>query len=404
MLVISDNFLSGFGQPQADQHVVVLPWLNLRVLSFSNNSVQGPLPIRPPYTDIYYASDNKLSGEISPLFCYLTSLQFLDLSNNNLSGMLPQCLGYFSEDPAPLKGAGSFWLGTLPELKVLALRSNGFHGVLGKPEYSHGFPKLRIFDLSHNNFTGQFLIDYIFSENAMMRVDINVNQSTYMRAKNNFVASGFYMSGGFAYSMSIATKGLELNYPRIQEAFAIIDISSNRFEGSIHELIENLKGLRSLNISNNFFTGSIPSFMGNLTLLESLDVSQNKLSGEIPQQLMQLTFLAKFNVSHNNLTGPIPHGTQLTSFDITSYEGNPGLCGDPLPKKCGSPSLPPSSVEENDSTELIDWKFVVIWKWVDCWSSSWLLADLLITRFPERFIEIVGMITPNKRRRKRRRN
>ncbi|XP_061999242.1 receptor-like protein 7 [Rosa rugosa] len=454
-LLIEGNFLSGFGQPQADQHLVVLPWLNLRLLSFVNNSLQGPLPIPPPCIEIYYASDNKLSGEISPLICSLTSIQLLDLSNNKLSGMLPQCLGYFSDYLQVLRlGNNSFqgilpqvysqrsilkmidvshnqlqgklprsladcvmleflvlsnndfsdvfpfWLGTLPELKVLALRNNDFHGVLGKPEYSRGFSQLRIFDLSYNNFTGELLIDYIFSENAMMRVDISVNRSTYMRANVNSEGSGINIYIGFAYSMSIAVKGLELYYPKIQEAFAVIDISSNRFEGRIHEFIGNLKGLRSLNISNNIFTGSIPSFLGNLTLLESLDVSQNKLSGEIPQQLVQLTFLAKFNVSHNNLTGPIPHGTQLTSFDITSYEGNSGLCGDPLPEKCGNPSLPPSSVEDNDPIEF-DWKFVVA-GFGSGLVVGVVLADLFITRFREWFIEIVGMITPMKRRRQRR--
>ncbi|KAL6125868.1 hypothetical protein ACLB2K_073929 [Fragaria x ananassa] len=238
----------------------------------------------------------------------------------------------------------------LSALRLLNLSNNVFNRTF-PPELSN-LTNLRVLDLYNNNLTGVLPV-------SMATFHCALYNFRYMRAKINYVASGFYMSGGFAYSMSIATKGLELYYPRIQEAFAIIDISGNRFEGSIHEIIGNLKGLRSLNISNNIFTGSIPSFMGNLILLESLDVSQNKLSGEIPQQLMQLTFLAKFNVSHNNLTGPIPHGTQLTSFDITSYEGNPGLYGDPLPKKCGSPSLPPSSVEENDSTELIDWKFVV---------------------------------------------
>ncbi|KAL6125879.1 hypothetical protein ACLB2K_073930 [Fragaria x ananassa] len=124
-------------------------------------------------------SHNQLQGKLPRSFANWVMLEFLVLSNNDFSDVFP------------------FWLGTLPELKVLALRSNGFHGVLGKPEYSHGFTKLRIFDLSHNNFTGQFLIDNIFSENSMMRVNINVNQSTYMReslfsAPGNFTGSGWH--------------------------------------------------------------------------------------------------------------------------------------------------------------------------------------------------------------------
>ncbi|XP_062020766.1 receptor-like protein 9DC3 [Rosa rugosa] len=116
-------------------------------------------------------------------------------------------------------------------------------------------------------------------------------------------------------------------------------------------------------MSNNILTGLIPSSLGKLKLLESLDLSQNKFSGKIPRQLTQITFLAKLDVSHNNLSGPIPRGTQFATFESTSYEGNLGLCGDPLPKKCGNeaPQLLPSTEEENGSdfgTEL-DWIFVL---------------------------------------------
>ncbi|VVA40500.1 PREDICTED: receptor [Prunus dulcis] len=151
-------------------------------------------------------------------------------------------------------------------------------------------------------------------------------------------------------------------------------------------------------MSNNILTGSIPLSLGSLTQLESLDLSHNHLSGEIPQQLGQLTFLGKFNVSHNNLTGPIPQGTQLTTFDSTSYEGNPGLCGGPLQNKCGvakTPQQPPSSVEQNDSGSAgafeFDWKFVLAGLGSGLVVGV-VLADVAITRRKELFVKIVGMI------------
>ncbi|CAL8121345.1 unnamed protein product [Prunus armeniaca] len=170
---------------------------------------------------------------------------------------------------------------------------------------------------------------------------------------------------------TITNKGVRRYYLKIQEDFRSVDLSSNKFKGNISEFIGNLKGLRSLNVSNN--SGCIPSSLGNLTLLESLDLSQNKLSGEIPQ-------------------------FDLTSFDITSYERNPGLCGDPLPEKCGNteaPQLPPSSVEEDDSNSGIefDWKFVLA-GFGSGLVIGVVLADLLITRRPEWFIKIVAMVRP----------
>ena len=40
------------------------------------------------------------------------------------------------------------------------------------------------------------------------------------------------------------------------------------------------------------------------------------------------------DLSNNNLSGKILVGPQLNTFNATAYEGNPNLCGFPLPKKC----------------------------------------------------------------------
>ncbi|CAL8121319.1 unnamed protein product [Prunus armeniaca] len=197
-LDLSLNFLSGFDH----QNSILLPWLNLIVLRLYSNMLHGPLPIPRPNIIYYAISDNKLDGEISPLICNLSSLQYLVLLNNKLSGMLPQCLGTFSDDLRVLSlGNNSFhgflpqtysntsnlrmidvsdnklqgqlprtlencvmleflvlsnnefndvfpfWLGTLPNLKLLAMPHNGFYGVIGKPKKKLHFPELRILDL-----------------------------------------------------------------------------------------------------------------------------------------------------------------------------------------------------------------------------------------------------------------
>ncbi|KAM1443879.1 hypothetical protein ACFX2I_040103 [Malus domestica] len=412
--------------------------------------LHGPLLMPPPHTVRYHVANNNLNGTISPLICSLTSLQHLDLSNNNMSGMLPPCLGNFSADLRVLRiGNNSFsgflpetytntsslmlidvshnqlrgqlprslgncirlefidlsynkfsdvfpfWLGALPELKLLAMHQNAFYGLIEEPardnvEY---FPELRILDLSSNSFRGKFPSQNIFSGNVMRGV--TRNQSTYMKARTFIDAPSLRLNFHIYYSSTITSKSVERYYPKIHEAFAVIDISSNKFEGRIPEFIGNLEGLISFNISGNLLTGPIPSSFGNLRRLESLDLSHNKLSGQIPQSLTQLTFLAVFIVSNNSLTGPIPHGTQLTSFNSSSYEGNPGLCGDPLPKKCRDPKAPrlsPSKTEENDSGSFeFDWKFVLAGLGSGLVVGV-VLSDVVITKKHEWFVEIVKTI------------
>ena len=76
----------------------MLPWENLYILDLHSNLLQGPLPTPPNSTFFFSVSHSKLSGEISSLICKESSMGILYLSNNNLSDMLPHCLGDFSKD------------------------------------------------------------------------------------------------------------------------------------------------------------------------------------------------------------------------------------------------------------------------------------------------------------------
>jgi len=102
--------------------------------------------------------------------------------------------------------------------------------------------------------------------------------------------------------------------------------------------IEDLFELVSLNLSRNNLIGKIPSNIGKLASLEFLDLSRNKLVGSIPTSLAQINRLTMLDLSHNYLSGEIPIGTQLQSFNASSYENNLDLCGLPLEKLCIKPT------------------------------------------------------------------
>ncbi|XP_075647697.1 receptor-like protein 6 [Castanea sativa] len=411
ILEMSDNLLTGF-----DQISDALPWTNLQVLYLSNNKLKGSLPIPPPSIFYYSVSNNMLSGNISQMICKLSSLSYLDFSYNNLSGFLPQCLGdlrnlyilnlqnnnfhgripqIFMEGcklrmmslnqnrfqgalPRSLTSCTMLeildignnyisdifpsWLGILPELRVLILQSNGFHGSIGKPETNSRFPKLHVIDLSNNYITGKLPYEYFQIWKAMQILDVSglaYMQTTQVLQRNGWVYS-------YRYPMILTNKGIKIKYSRIQDFFVAIDLSSNNFEGEIPKVVGNLNALYMLNLSNNFLTGFIPLSLATLTNLESLDLSQNMLVGEIPPQLVELTFLTFLNVSYNNLTGPIPQGKQFLTFQNNSFDGNVELCGNPLSKRCASSEdspTPPSNFEANQGSEFsfeFGWKVVAM--------------------------------------------
>ncbi|KAK3404325.1 hypothetical protein EUGRSUZ_K00632, partial [Eucalyptus grandis] len=411
-LNLSHNFLTGL-----DRYYPINP-LYMYTIDLSHNMLKGTPPEAPVSILHYIISNNGLTGALPPWICNLSSAITLDLSSNNMTGVLPVCLGNISESLAilNLKGnnfhgsiakvlltgtqltmidlsdnqlqgklprslanckmlkfinfannliADTFpsWLGSLPELHVLILRSNKFYGVIERPKSSSTFLKLRILDLSINAFTGKLPMEFFQCWNAMKSktgnfayMQRNVQQSDYLM----YIGNGIYN-----FSMTVIYKGHKTIYPKILKVFTIIDLSRNFFKGEIPNVIGDLKGLQGLNLSNNFFSGHIPSSLGNLTALESLDLSLNKLSGQIPQKLLELNFLSFLNISYNNLTRFVPRGKQFNTFSNNSFEGNSGLCGEFISKKCqdsGDKLGKPSTHQEEDlgSAIELDWKVVLM--------------------------------------------
>ena len=175
-----------------------------------------------------------------------------------------------------------YWFEALTNLQVLVLKSNKFHGPIGNHNTSGViFFQLRILDLSHNEFTGLLPRNYFENFNAMMINDEGRLEPHYM-GESYMGESCLCESSLYQDSVVVTMKGLEIKLQRILTTFTTIDLSSNKFQGVIPEVLERLTILRLLNLSHNNLTGHIPSSLAKLSTLESLDLSSNSLTGEIP--------------------------------------------------------------------------------------------------------------------------
>ncbi|KFK29770.1 hypothetical protein AALP_AA7G176800 [Arabis alpina] len=331
---------------------------SLDFLDLSNNSFSGSIPTCLSNIIVsleqLLLSNNNFSGTLPDIFVNATNLKVLDVSHNHLEGKLPKSLincsllQLVNVQSNLINDKFPFWLGSLPSLNVLILRSNQFYGPVYHSNMSVGFQNLRVIDISQNVFAG-FLPPSYFSNWRNMATSIEQAYDDENLGNPRF---------GIDYhnTMEMVHKGVYTEFERIRKDFRAIDFSGNNFFGNIPESIGLLKELRVLNLSGNAFTSSIPQSLENLIKLEALDLSRNNLTGQIPH-LGSLSFLSIMNFSHNNLQGQLPRGTQFQRQKCSSFMDNPKLYG--LEEICGEIHAPNPTPQPHDLLEpeeqVINW-------------------------------------------------
>ncbi|KAG2667133.1 hypothetical protein I3760_15G097500 [Carya illinoinensis] len=315
-----------------------------------------------------------------PIFqglCELTNLQELDLSYNNLEGILPSCLASMTKlrvlDISSNRFNGSIDLSILPSLKSLEyldLSHNYFNPItfssffnLSKLEvlfsdgnklvdetlsqrWNLGF-QLKAFccssclstksskiitrflhyqfdshviHLPHNNLTGQFPTWLLENNTRLAVLNLENNSLTgTLQLPNHYIPNLLVLDISFNNIQGPIPNNFGLVFPNLE----VLNISKNHFEGVIPSSYGNLISLEFLDMSNNNFSGTITE---NLTMgcssLFYLKLSKNHLSGQLFLASWNLTQLVSLYLDNNHFSGEIPHSISNSSLRLIDFSNN----------------------------------------------------------------------------------
>lgn len=248
----------------------------LQVLNVSNNQLTGELPLVTGGCTVLDLSKNNFEGNLTKLVKW-TNIEFLDLSQNQLTGPFPEVTSQFLR------------------LNHLNLSHNSLNSII--PKVIATFPRLSVLDLGSNQFNGPF-------PNGLL--SIPTLQELYLSSNE--------LSG----NMDFLPTSFLSNVSKIR----VLDISRNQLGGEFPEAFGLLSGVQVLDVSGNKFTGSLPESLTGLTGLVSLDVSRNHFTGPLLKNLSNT--LTRFNASYNEFSGVVPEN--LRKFPESSFfPGNSDL-------------------------------------------------------------------------------
>ena len=360
-LNLSHNLLEYLQQPLSN-----LPPL-LSTLDLRSNQLRGPIPTPPlnsgyvdysnnrftssiphdigsyiSYSIFFSLSNNNITGIIPESICNASYLQVLDFSDNAFNGTIPSCLT-LNEALAVLNLGRNKFTGKIPgefghtcSLQTLDLNGNLLEGSipeslahckdleilnLGNNRIYDSFPcwlknitTLRVLVLRGNKFHGPIGCPMSNSTWATLQiVDLALNNFSGKLPEKCF-SKWTAMMGG---ENEVQSKLKHLQFKILQFGQLYYqDAVTVTIKGQELEFVKVLTVFTSIDLSCNDFEGEIPEVLGNFTSLYVLNLSGNGFIGQIPTSIGNLRQLESLDLSRNSLTGEIP--AQLANLNFLS--------------------------------------------------------------------------------------
>ncbi|XP_011097228.1 receptor kinase-like protein Xa21 [Sesamum indicum] len=259
---------------------------NLVVIDLSSNDLGGVLPSELGFLQqlrVLNVTKNSLQGRIPANLSQCGELQELDLSYNFIAGSIPEELGRLSNlrhlavDHNNLTGRIPASLGNFSKLEYFYLHENDLVGEI--PVELGKLASVTVMALRGNNHTGS-IPDSIFNISTMQVMDLSING----------------LSGQLPKSLGSHLSSLEHLF-----------LDSNRITGRIPTFLSNASKLTKLFLTENDLSGNIPNEFSELQNLEWFEFEYNQISGGIPYSLFNITSLQILKTRHNYLSGDLPH-------------------------------------------------------------------------------------------------
>ncbi|KAG9441223.1 hypothetical protein H6P81_017077 [Aristolochia fimbriata] len=315
---------------------------NMGFLDLSDNQLRGYLPNNIGMSAVYKLdiSNNSLSGPIPEDLCMLKNLQKLDLSSNHFHGNIPDCWGkggrnlYFIDlSNNNLLGDFPRSLGDLPCLAFLHMRNNFLSGEISTK--TKNMNNLVVLDLAYNRLSGvlptwgtigeQLLNLRILSlRSNLIHGDIpsqisQLSSLQFLDLSYNKLSGAIPTSFGNFTAMTMVHSeidGMFMFKPSVASVFfyQTEDYVWMNLKGVELENSRNLGFMKHIDLSSNNLSGDIPEELTHLLGLHSLNLSSNSLKEGIPNKIGELKKLESLDLSKNKLSGEIPSSISNLNF------------------------------------------------------------------------------------------